>query len=562
MKNFKAMVTHITNILQSIWAFPTLLVIFKLWLTSHLPVVALNLPVDALIYVEKAFEIFNFQTPFLYDKFVLLRQPGYPFFIRLSYVLGFSLRFSQELLYILSGLFLAWSLYKYYKNKTIINIFLVLFIFTPASFFFNRLTFPQVIYLPLTSFIISCLIHLLNQEFQSKSFLKWSVFLGLGVAWFWNTRPEGMLIVPTVAILYIIVIFKVFCKKIINKQLICKQVALSLACVLLPVFAVTSSLALTTYLKFGIFDTNDLTSSGIKSAYSRLTSVSPENWKYYVPVPKATRNQIYAVSPSFQKLSNYLENKGQGWFDGCKFKNACTDDYPGGWFLWALRDAVADIGGYKSAPATEAFYKQITAEIDAACQNSKLNCKRSNLAVPTLSIEMRREYIKPFFESLNNQFRILITEVPRLNFSYIGGDINFRKQHYEKATRESAEFLKIRSQPLNLFKDKLINLIYQTYKFIFPVLIGISLLSLIWQHFICLKYTNRATNIPLSIIWILLSCILIRIFTIAYIDATSFPGGIHYLWPIVPLILMIIACSLSEFYNYSKFIHRKLFKTI
>lgn len=501
---------------------------------------------DNLRYVQMASEIFDFSSPFPYAQYTLMRQPGYPFFIRLSYILGFSLRFSQEILYIISGFFLAWSFYKYYRQKVVTIIFLILYIFAPASFFWNRETVQEVLYLPLITFILSCLIHLINSYSKYSSFLKWFVALGFGFAWFWNTRPEGLLMLPVVGIVYIFITVKAAHSQL-SMQSTLKRIGYSLACLVIPVILVTSSISLTTYFKYGIFNSNDLTLPGIKTAYSRITSVSPDRWRYMVPVPRETRMEIYFVSPSFNRLSSYLESqKGHDWFDpGCKSRGIC-DDYAGGWFLWALRDAVADAGEYKSAPATEAFYKQIADEVVVACKSGKLKCNGTSSSLFSFAPTIRSEYVKPFFTSLVNLSQELVNQTLSLNLSSGEEDLNLRKTYYENITREPADFIKQRNQPFNKLKDSLITIISEVYKFLFPPLLVIAVIGIILRHISAVvRHSKQATGVPLYIIWLMLLCILIRIILIAYIDATSFPGGFRYLLPIVPLMLMVVAVGIS-----------------
>ncbi|NET07057.1 MAG: hypothetical protein F6K16_20625, partial [Symploca sp. SIO2B6] len=386
---------------NSIWIFALVLAIIKLWLTSHLPIIAIWAGHDHLKYVQMAFEISDFSPPFPYNQYTLMREPGYPFFIRLSYILGLSLRFSQELIYISSGFLLAWSFYKYYCNKIVVILFLTLYIFVPASFYLNRLTLRHAIYLPLTTFIISCLIHLINSKSEKIRFLRWSTILGIGLAWFWNTRPEGALIIPAIAIAYIIITIQILHSHY-NLRYALNLVSHSIVRVLIPVFLVTLLLSTITYFKYGVFATNDLKNPGLKAVYSRLTTVSPDRWRYKVPVPRETRMEIYSVSPTFWKLSHYLEGEGKGWFTAsCKTIDIC-DDYGGGWFVWALRDAVAKVGEYRSAPATEDFYYRIDHELKAACQSGQLKCKNRLFSLSSFAPDIHPEYVDSFVKSLGD----------------------------------------------------------------------------------------------------------------------------------------------------------------
>lgn len=528
------------------WQSCLILAIIKLWLTSHLPIMASYGRHDNLRYIQMAWEIFNFHAPFLYDQFTLIRQPGYPFFIRISYILGFSLRFSQELLYIISGFFFAWSFYRYYKNQVIIFIFLILYIFLPSSFFWNRQTIQETLYLPLTTFIISCLIHLLNQPFFSKNFLLWSFNLGLGFAWFYNIRPEGILILPSIAILYIILFINTLNSQL-NKRIAWRQLQRSILLIFIPVVFLTSLISFTTYLKYGVFTVSDLTSPGIKTAYSKIASVEPEKLRRFVPVPEETRFKIYDVSPSFKKLSAYLERSGKEWFiHGCQAVGVC-DDYAGGWFVWAFREAVAYVGEYKSAPETEAFYQKMASEIKYACISKRLSCNNSLFSISAFSPEIRSEYIKPFLKSFSKVSQTLLNQMLIVNLNDGEKDLSHRKTFYEKITREPFNFIKYRDIPVNQLKDKFIYSISALYKFCFPILLGISTISLILGHLKNKTYKKVSVTIPLIVILMMLLTMILRVTLVAYIDTTSFPADFRYLWSIVPLLLMNVAIGMSYF---------------
>jgi len=377
----------LSRVIKWVWVIPLFLIaVLKLWLTSHLPILAYNSQHDQLRYVRMAWEVVNFIPPFPYDQYVLMRQPGYSTFIWVSYLLGFSLRFLQEFIYIFSGFFLAWSVYSYCRKKLVVILFLPLYILATASYFANRQTLQESLYLPLTTLVVSCLIHLVNSYRDESKFVFWSIVLGLVFAWFWNTRPEGLWIVPTIAVTYLLIIWQSVKAGIVYREIF-KQVGYSILYWLIPVVLVTCIFSFTTYIKYEIFQTSDLNTPGVKAAYSQLLSVSPDRGRYMVPVPKQTRKEIYAVSPTFKKLANYLENKGQAWFVySCDSRVKICDDYAGGWFIWALRDAVVDAGQYKSAKDTEAFYWKIANEIKAACKSKKLKIGRASCRERVYSI--------------------------------------------------------------------------------------------------------------------------------------------------------------------------------
>lgn len=541
----------LSQLLKSVWTFPLVLAGLKLWLCSHLPVMASVAGHDNLRYVIMAANLLQPDAP--YNQHALMRQSAYPAFIVLSYFLGISLKFSQELLYLAAGFFLAWSFLKYCRNHLATVLFLSLYILAPASFHWSRQTLQECLYLPLTVFIVACLIHLVNIKLDSPRFLKWSAILGAGLAVFWNTRPEGVAVLPSIALAYASAIARFCSLPVLRlrpysiKLPPLKPLSYSIALTVLPIIILTNIFSLSAYIKYGIFLPSDLNSPGIKAAYASITSVSPDRWRYRVSVPKETRLEIYAASPTFQKLSGYLESeKGKVWRQASCDEAKICDDYASGWFFWALRDAVADAGQYKSAPATESFYRKIAGEVKAACQSGELKCKHRRFSLSSFAPDIRAEYVQPFASAIATLSANLISCSLNLNLGSGEEDVNFRKTYYEKITRESADFILQRQQPINQIKDKLTAGLCGVYKFLFPILagsavIGIGLAVTGWRK------SAAAQSIPRAIAWILLSFIVIRVLLFAYIDATSYPigTGCRYLRPVLPLMWLGMAIGVS-----------------
>jgi len=133
-------------------------------------------------------------------------------------------------------------------------------------------------------------------------------------------------------------------------------------------------------LAYGKFETVDFTNRSFSTALSRLNSVSAGPEIPYIPVPKSKRDLIYQASPAFRQLESYFEERGRVWIDvSCAVYNSTCGDYAGGWFMWALREAVADNGYYSSPQKAANFYDQISSEIETACNNGTLNCRKNYL---------------------------------------------------------------------------------------------------------------------------------------------------------------------------------------
>ena len=88
---------------------------------------------------------------------------------------------------------------------------------------------------------------------------------------------------------------------------------------------------------------------------------------------------------------------GKGWsVHGCKALSVC-DDIAGGWFMWALRDAVAAAGHYASGPSAADYYRRLAREINAACADHNLDCEPERAS---LMPSWRGEYARPLSNTI------------------------------------------------------------------------------------------------------------------------------------------------------------------
>lgn len=526
---------------RSPWSWFLGLSIIKLWLISHLPIRASYAGYDNLRYVILASNFLEPNVP--YDAFTLVRQPGYPAFIFFSYLLGIPLRFSQEIIYLAAGFFLAWSCRKYYFNKSITFIFSILYIFAPFSFHWNRQTLADVLYLPLTAWIVACLIHISNSK-TDRALITWSLGLGLGLAWFWNTRLEGIWIFPSIAFIYSIKVFK-YCFS--QRKFALRTSAIVFGSIALPVILVTSGISWINYTNYGIFDTNDLKSPGFEEAYSSLEKVTSKTWQPMVEISRSMRERVYAISPSFRQLKPYIESDNHWRKSSCE--SGICDDYAAGLFYWVLRESVTQAGYYQSAPQTEAFYHQITREVDIACHAKTLKCE-SEKPLAFLP-DFHFQYVPLWVKSIGKLSHSLIQSSLVLKLDSGEEDRELREQYYAKITREPADFFDERSYRINQLKDRLIFASHRIYKLGFTVLLGLSFMGLGLEAIALVRTKCRDRSISLTFIVLILSCIIIRVVLIAYIDVTSWfvDAGDRYLRPVLPMLWLLICIGLTCFWK-------------
>jgi hypothetical protein len=150
-----------------------------------------------------------------------------------------------------------------------------------------------------------------------------------------------------------------------------------------------------------VYDTavvTDVTGSAFSDAVTVLTSIEAGPVRPRVPVTEAMRRQAYEVSPAAAELRESLEAPDNKW-RGIGCPGGCAD-FSGGWWMWALRDAVAEAGYYRDAPTAAAFYQRITDELQDACESGRLTCRSSAIPfMPHLTEAQWRELPARFVDA-------------------------------------------------------------------------------------------------------------------------------------------------------------------
>jgi roadblock/LC7 domain-containing protein len=194
---------------------------------------------------------------------------------------------------------------------------------------------------------------------------------GLALGWIWLTREEGVWLLPGMAILSA----GAFIREFRVGRLRAFTAGLA---ILVATFGATQlAFSLANRIAYGQFIGVDFKERNFQRALGAIHSVVSGGTQHYVSVTKASREQIYRVSPSFASLARLLDLPAdQGWgVIGCAAIPSTCGEIASGWFMWALRGAAASSGHYASPGRASAFYGQIADEIAAACARGQLQCE-------------------------------------------------------------------------------------------------------------------------------------------------------------------------------------------
>lgn len=307
-----------------------------------------------------------------YDQYTLMKGSGYSLFLAVGHALGLSVTTSQALLYSGACLLLGAAVHRA-SGRLWLSLLLVLAMqWHPMALTWGRVVRDNISAAQ-TLLVLGCMVQAFFVAHSRRGRWFWAAASGWTLAWFWTTREDGIWLFPGLAILLLARWWQV------RRDPEGRRCLAAGGALMASVFGLWLGLvASANWIKYGEFATVDMKESAFEDALSALHRVHVGEVVPYVPVPQKVREAVYDVSPAFARLRPHLEGTGKYWTKpGCSIYPQTCGDYAGGWFMWELRDAVASVGAYASAPAADAFYRALADEVGRACDEGRLTCKRN-----------------------------------------------------------------------------------------------------------------------------------------------------------------------------------------
>lgn len=371
----------------------------SLLLTTGQKIMAFDSSYDDILFLFRAKDLQAFRWLGHYNHMTLIKGMFYPLWIAVVHMAGIPLIISQHILYIFACIVTVIALSPWLQSSGM-KIFLYSFLLlNPMSFDFPATrVLREGIYPSLTLLVVACSFALISRiDRTTKDIAKWSVGLGVSLSAFWLTREEGIWITPFLIIILGVASILLWRKKPVQWPKIVVLGALPFTILAISL----GTVATVNKLSYGIFSTVEFKNSDFLDAYGALSRVKPSHLNPYYPVQKETREKIYSVSATFGELKPFLEGQvGAAWTaTSCTGLGLC-DDIGGGCFVWALREAVAASGHYESGKSAIGYYRRLASEINAACENGRLDClpPRSTM-MPVWHDEYNRPFVNAVIDS-------------------------------------------------------------------------------------------------------------------------------------------------------------------
>ncbi len=403
-------------------------IILYAWLRLSVPIYAIPAAGhDDGLFVYQARQLIVGEWLGPYNNLTLAKGAFYPMWIAVNWIVGLPILVSQGLFYALACLFLVRGLRPWLRwEAATFTVFLIL-LFNPAMHITENLRIMrEAVYVPLTISIFAGALWWFR--WRHRGLLRRATLaIGLGtlLAAFWLTREEGLWIAPALLLVFCIAVLDEVMNALrsvsgeqrgrLRACLSGAMRAVTLAGLVAAVAALgVGAVGWMNQKKYGVTDTVEFKQHEFLSAYGALSRIHHrDGQKPYVVIPREVLEQVYPLSSAAAELQPFFDSSRPDAFIqvGCQTYAIapCDGEIRAGWFIWALRDAVAHAGYYRSATEARAFYARMAEEINAACEDGRLEClpPRATMAPP-----FRVDYVWPTLRTMAIMIKSVATFFP------------------------------------------------------------------------------------------------------------------------------------------------------
>ncbi len=366
----------------------------SLWLRSGFPTRAIAAAsFDDALFMRLAGSLGSGQWLGAYDKLTLVKGAFYPFFILTTFVAGIPFNLAEQALYVGACAIVAHLLGRA-GGKWLGLLAFAALAFNPIllNVEMSRVI-REAIYISLSLTLVALTVWVALAERPGPD--RWHLralasgfALGVVFAAYWLTREEGLWLLPALATVALVAL-----PAWRRTPALAAGAAMSLLAASIAGGGLIGAVAAANQAYYGRFITSEFKAAEFERGYGALARIQPHSWRRYVVFPQDARRRAYAVSPAAAELKPVFDGPvGSSWRRiGCD-QTAIADcpEILSGWFMWALRDAVAQAGHGKSAREAMEFYQLLADEINAACDRGAIACDPPRA---TLMPPFRWEYL-------------------------------------------------------------------------------------------------------------------------------------------------------------------------
>ncbi len=358
---------------NEVWFWVTIFVLigFRFLLTWDMEVYKKFLIHDDALYISRAFHLLMDGTFGAYSNPILVKLPGFSFFLAAQTLTGLSYLENILLLYCCAGVYFLSAIKREIPNKPLLIIVFTLYLLNPITL---SIEWYRIIRAPLSIslfiFILGAILFILQELHKDKlSFIHMGV-LSVAFAFGLLVREDGVLLYLPVFILMCLVISN---GKIRHSVKSLSGAIRLLTFILLP-FILTwignTSARSFSEKHYGLRLIHDLTEGEFPKLIRVIRSVESKRDNRYVWVSQDRLASIRTAVPEAAPMIDRLPRPGPGTYPCTRF-GLCTEWNNGHMVFW-IKGAVFEetLGPTQS----QAYFRQLSTAILAACQTGKLTC--------------------------------------------------------------------------------------------------------------------------------------------------------------------------------------------
>lgn len=509
---------------------------------------------DDRLMINMANSLINGQWLGEYSEKTLIKGLFFPLFLALNHFWGIPYTIALPAFYSLACVIFIFGIKKLFQTEFPLYILFLALIFNPISFadqtylrvYRNGLTVAQVLIVSGSMFAVY-----LNRFEKNWIQLLWAIGAGLGLASLWNTREDGIWIIPLVCGVIAITWLSIILKKDLKKWDKSKKMLITVIPVVMLVLS-TVIISSINYSYYGIYTTNEINKSNFTQTMKLIYSVKPSEDVERSSVPRSTMEKIYEVSPTLNSIRGELDPTLDRW--SWYAKDAEVRQVEDGFFLWALREAVTKSGYYENAQKANEFYKNVAEELETGFDNGQLR-RRSTMPSALMS-PWRDAYWQTLPVAFIDTMRYVVSfEAIETSMTDSIDDGKNGIQLFEEITNSPARYQGERIPLRDQIRIAFLNGITKVYQLIGGFMFVLSILSYVVISILTLLKTWRK-NYNLLDCWLILSALLFSAFVLAlglaYTDISAYVA-ISY-WYLAGAYPLVIAFNVLAIYKITEVI--------
>lgn len=346
---------------------------------------------DSRLEINSAISILSGNWMGNYSKFILCKNPSYPLFLALLYILHLPYPIGLGIFVLFASFSFVKALEPLCKSKTLKIFIFLLILYNPVGFSheavypYRNALVPWAILLVMSSIIA---IYIRKDE-NYKKIIPWSFAGMISMGFFWLLREDSIWFLPFAVGAFILTCLHWLLKKEKIKKLLLSSLLAALP--LCGIVVASVSISTINYYYYGIFTTNDRTKTyeakvlGLLAKIDDGTDLNKDVWVSSDAIKLAKNASKTFATLELQPFDNWPKY--------------------GDYSIWALRDCLDDSGYYKDAKKTNQIYKKIAQELEQGFKVGKLKKKKSiqlSSTSGTYTIKEMLQVLPLGFESIKN----------------------------------------------------------------------------------------------------------------------------------------------------------------